>query len=52
VNLALQDQAMAVRWVQDYISLFSGNPVGPITCFVCFMVTKLEQENITIVVSR
>ena len=48
MNLALQDQAIAVRWVQDYIGLFGGNPVGLSVCFVRFVVTKLEQENITI----
>jgi carboxylesterase type B len=28
VNLGMQDQATAVRWVQDYIYLFGGDPVG------------------------
>jgi carboxylesterase type B len=28
VNLGMQDQATAVRWVQDYIYLFGGDPVS------------------------
>lgn len=29
INLDLQDQTTAVRWVEDYIDLFGGDPVGP-----------------------
>lgn len=29
MNLDLQDQATAVRWVQEYIDAFGGDPVGP-----------------------
>ena len=28
VNLGMQDQVTAMRWVQDYIHLFGGDPVG------------------------